>query len=240
MGTAGRAAPIVRGLPVVAMSVQELAIARSLLSPAGEGHEVVAFDQVVNSKIQSTGGAFPVLSLEEACRLARQVRVPPQPARPVRPIAIVYAFRALNLRVSPNRFAGMPVQDGTAFDPERPRPAFQSPILGDNPACALGRVTTFGPAQELGEHQGIHPGERAFRRDRGVVVNPAAVEAVEALDEFPLGLRLRLTDDVADGVQMSLLRCLAGRDDGLVAERSSPPITSGVRFPNRVLAHPVG
>src|ERR687887_143251 len=72
-GTAGRIGPILRGLLVMAMSVQELTIAWLLVPASASGHEVVAFLHIVGTEVESTPGTLARLSLEEQRHLVRQV-----------------------------------------------------------------------------------------------------------------------------------------------------------------------
>src|SRR5579884_1962270 len=82
----------------------------------------------------------------------------------------------------------------------------------------LVRMATFGPALELGVEQIAQPCEDPTRCYRRVIARPATDHRVEVINEGRLRHRLVAVDDRRELGVMSLLRFLAGPDEGLEAE----------------------
>ncbi len=148
-GTSGGQGAVPGRFYIVAMCVQQLAVACALSATEHDREEVILLTHVFTLEVESTPGTLPLLPLQQSCDVLRKFGVCPQPCCPVHPVTVERTFGAPDFDMPPDRGAIVFVQARSVSGGKVPGALFQPPVFPDDPVPGFVGVPTFGPAPEL-------------------------------------------------------------------------------------------
>ena len=196
-GTSGGQRAIPGRFYIVAMCVQQLAVADALFATEHGRQEVILLTHVFTLEVESTPGTLPLLPLQQSCDVLRKLRVCSQPCCPVHPIPVERAFCAPDFDMSPDRGAIVFEQAHSVSGGKVPGTLVQPPVFPDDPVPGFMGVPTFGPAPELQVGEGCHLGEGSLGLHGRIVGSPAPDYRVEPGDQGGLRGRFVLFNDLS-------------------------------------------
>ena len=96
-GTSGGQGAVPGRFYIVAMCVQQLAVAYALCATEYGRQEVILLTHVFTLEVESTPGALPLLPLQQSRDVLRKLGVRTQPCCPVHPVTVERTFDTLGL-----------------------------------------------------------------------------------------------------------------------------------------------
>src|SRR6266542_5230325 len=230
-------------LPIVTMSMEELPVAVEVVSTEFQWHDVIDFGLILRPEEQSTPGTTALLSSYEYCHASRQDLVLAEASTTVNPVAVIWAFISLDLRMASDGRAVMIEQSRPVPIPEDPRPTLLGlPIPIGDPVAGLTMMAKQRPAAKLNVEQVIHLGEFVLGDHLRVVVSPPTNDRVQFRYQDGLSCDPEVSNHISKIIKMPAQRFRAGCDDGLETQQISflglSSQTPGVCLAHGVLTYP--